>query len=303
MSTADVSSAISAAAQHIASSEYVVAMTGAGISVESGIPPFRGPDGLWTKHGTPSHNGYQRFLEDPAAWWRREMERSVEPWVAELRRAVRNARPNPGHAALAEMERAGYVRSVITQNIDGLHTDAGTENIVEIHGSRRYLRCVECGDKTPRTSLFATEPAPPCNVCGGPGKYDSVLFGEPIPPRVMESAREETNRADCVLVIGSSSTVRPAGGLPRIARANGAKLIEVNTSGTRLTPVCDVVIQAPAAIALPALLVELRQVGVPRGGLPGTPEPDEEHPEHVRFPGTRPQNPPERRRRRGPGAE
>lgn len=241
-------------------------MTGAGISVESGIPPFRGPGGLWTKHGAPSQNGYQSFLKDPAAWWRREVERAVEPWVAELRRSVRNARPNPGHTALAEMESAGFVRAVITQNIDGLHSDAGTENIVEIHGSRRYLRCVECGDRTPRVSLFATEPAPPCGACGGPVKYDSVLFGEPIPPRVLQSAREETNRADCVIVVGSSSTVRPAGGLPRIARANGAILIEVNTSDTRLTPVCDVVIQAPAARALPALLAELRGMAEPEPG-------------------------------------
>lgn len=271
MPTTNVSPAIIAAAQRIASSEYVVAMTGAGISVESGIPPFRGPDGLWTKHGTPSHNGYEKFLEDPAAWWRREMERAVEPWVTELRRSVRNARPNPGHTALAEMERDGFVRSVITQNIDGLHTDAGTENIVEIHGSRRYLRCVKCGDRTPRTSLFATEQAPPCGVCGGPVKYDSVLFGEPIPPRVLESARAETDRADCVLVIGSSSTVRPAGGLPRIARANGARLIEVNTSDTRLTSECDVVIRAPAATALPGLLAQLRRVSVSGGAAPANP--------------------------------
>ncbi|MDA1258881.1 MAG: Sir2 family NAD-dependent protein deacetylase [Chloroflexi bacterium] len=258
MSTADLSAAIAAAAREVASSSYVVAMTGAGISVESGIPPFRGPGGLWTKHGEPSHEGYTRFLENPSAWWRREMERAVEPWVAELRQSVRNARPNPGHTALAGMESAGYVRSIITQNIDGLHTDAGTSNIVEIHGSRRYLRCVECGDRTPRSSLFATEVAPPCRVCGGPVKYDSVLFGEPIPPRVLEAARRETDRADCVIVVGSSSTVRPAGGLPRIARANGATLIEINISETRLSADCDVVIRASASAALPALLAAVR---------------------------------------------
>ena len=275
----------------MASSEYVIAMTGAGISVESGIPAFRGPDGLWTKHGTPSHNGYQRFLDDPAAWWRREIERSVEPWVAELRRSVRKARPNPGHTALAGMERAGFVRSLITQNIDGLHTDAGTKNVVEIHGSRRYLRCVECEDRTPRPSLFATEPAPPCKICGGPVKYDSVLFGEPIPPRVLQSAREETDRADCVLVVGSSSTVRPAGGLPRIAHANGATLIEVNTSDTRLTPDCDVVIQAPAAVALPSLLAELHRIGASRNRLPTTPGPGRGTPGATGAPGAGTSNP------------
>jgi len=253
------STEVGAAARLVKSSQYVVAITGAGISVESGIPPFRGPDGLWTKHGAPAGNGYQSFLEDPSAWWAREMERAVEPWVTELRRSVRNARPNPGHNALAEMERAGYVRSIITQNIDGLHSDAGSEKIVEIHGSRRFLRCVECENRTPRPELFATGPAPPCEICGGPVKYDSVLFGEPIPPTVLKSARSEIDRADCVLVVGSSSTVRPAGGLPRIARANGASLIEINISDTRLTPACDVVIRAAAATALPALLTELHR--------------------------------------------
>ena len=188
------------------------------------------------------------------------MERAVEPWVAELRQSVRDARPNPGHMALVEMERAGYVRSLITQNIDGLHSDAGTENIVEIHGSRRFLRCVKCENRTPRPDLFARQPAPPCEICGGPVKYDSVLFGEPIPAKVLEAARTETDRADCVLVIGSSSTVRPAGGLPRIARANGASLIEINISDTRLTSDCDVVIRASAATALPALLAELHRL-------------------------------------------
>jgi|TARA_B100001964_G_scaffold210993_1_gene245903 NAD-dependent deacetylase len=258
VSTADTVASVSAAARLIKASSYVVAMTGAGISVESGIPPFRGPDGLWTKHGTPSRNGYQSFLQDPASWWKREMERAVEPWVSELRQSVRDAVPTPGHLALVEMESAGFVRSLITQNIDGLHSDAGTQNIVEIHGSRRFLRCVECENRTPRPDLFARQIAPPCERCGGPVKYDSVLFGEPIPPGVLKSARAETDRADCVLVIGSSSTVRPAGGLPRIARANGAKLIEINTSDTRLTGDCDVVIRAPAATALPALLNQLQ---------------------------------------------
>ena len=260
MSPTELATSVGAAARLIATSEYVVAMTGAGISVESGIPPFHGPDGLWTRHGTPSGNGYQSFLEDPAAWWRREMKRAVEPWVAELRESVRNARPNPGHEALVEMERAGWIRSLITQNIDGLHTDAGTQNIVEIHGSRRFLRCVECENRSPRPDLFARQPAPPCAICGGPVKYDSVLFGEPIPPKVLASARAETDRADCVVVIGSSSTVRPAGGLPRIAHANGATLIEINTSDTRLTSDCDVVIRASAATALPDLLAELQKL-------------------------------------------
>lgn len=258
MTPTETTTNLAAAARLILSCEYVIVMTGAGISVESGIPPFRGPSGLWTKHNPPSGNSYQQFLADPEDWWEREMNRAVEPWVSELRKAVIKARPNAGHITLVKMEEAGFVRSLITQNVDGLHADAGTLNLVEIHGSRHYLRCIECENRTPRPNLFAIQPAQPCEKCGGPVKYDSVLFGEPIPPKVLASARAETDKADCVLVVGSSSTVRPAGGLPRIARANGSKLIEINTSATGLSPDCDVVIQAPAETALPGLFAELK---------------------------------------------
>ncbi len=249
-----VTDAIAAAADILVASRHAIALTGAGISVESGIPPFRGPDGLWTKHEPPSPDGYRKFLEDPEAWWRHEIERSVEPWIQDLRRSVRDARPNPGHVALAGLEAAGLVRATITQNIDGLHQDAGSRRVIELHGSRRKFRCVGCGRRTPRPTMYPTRPAPPCEKCGGPVKYDSVMFGEPIPPEVLRAARAEVDAADCVLVIGSSSTVRPAGGLPRIAKVNGAMLIEVNPAPTGLTGISDAVVRDTAASALPALL-------------------------------------------------
>lgn len=250
---ADQAEAIRLAAGLLASSRHAVAMTGAGMSVESGIPTFRGEDGLWARLGGPDHDQYQRFLADPQAYWKRELERSVEPYVVELRRSVAVAGPNEGHRALARLEELGVVRTVITQNIDGLHQSAGSRQVVELHGSRYKMRCVDCGDRTPREDLFLTKAPLPCARCGGRVKFDSVLFGEPIPRTVLEEARAATDRADCVLVIGTSASVRPAGGLPRIARANGARLIEVNPNGTRITSLCDAAICGTAASMLPLL--------------------------------------------------
>ena len=238
----------------IASSSHVVAMTGAGMSVESGIPTFRGRDGIWSRHGTPAPDAYSQFLEDPEAFWKRQRSRRSEPWIAELRTALDAATPNPGHIALAELERAGVLRTIVTQNIDGLHQDAGSRSVVEIHGSRHKLRCVDCGARTPREELFMSQAPPPCESCGGRVKFDSVLFGEPIPAEALEAAMAAANQSDCVLVVGTSASVRPAGGIPRIARANGAMLIEINTSETSLSKSCDVVLRGKAAEVLPKLV-------------------------------------------------
>lgn len=249
---------IAAAAAAIMSSRYVVAMTGAGMSVESGVPTFRGEGGLWTRHEPPKPNAYQAFLRDPEAWWRRERARSAEAWVVELRRALEAAVPHAGHYALANLEKMGVLKSVVTQNIDGLHQTAGSRRVIELHGSRYKMRCVRCGHKRPRKSLFAHAPPPACERCGGPVKFDSVLFGEPIPPEVLAAGRRETDAADCVIAIGTSASVRPAGGLPRIAHANGALLVEVNPNTSSLTRSCDYVLAGPAGSVLPQLLAWAR---------------------------------------------
>lgn len=241
------------AADLVALSRRVIAVTGAGMSVESGIPAFRGGGGLWARLGPPQPDQYQRFLADPGAYWKREMERQVEPYVVELRKTVAAAVPNAGHRALASLEWAGAIGWVITQNIDGLHQAAGSRRVIELHGSRHKMRCIDCGDRSPRDGMFPARPPPPCARCGGRVKFDSVLFGEPIPRQVLDEARARTEEADCVIVIGTSATVRPAGGLPRIARANGARLIEVNPAETSLTPVCDVTLRGTAAVVLPLL--------------------------------------------------
>ncbi|MBI4218798.1 MAG: NAD-dependent protein deacylase [Chloroflexi bacterium] len=247
---AELTERVSKAAELLIGSRHAIAMTGAGMSVESGIPTFRGEAGLWARLGGPDPSQFQNFVADPAAYWKREMERSIDPYIIELRNTLASARPNQGHMALARLEQIGVLKGVITQNIDGLHQAAGSGRVIEVHGSRYRMRCLGCGNRTPRERLFLERPPDPCARCGGIVKYDSALFGEPIPKDVLEAARGETDRADCVLVIGTSSTVRPAAGLPRIARANGAGLIEVNPNSTSLSDVSDVVIRSTAAATL-----------------------------------------------------
>ena len=251
--------ALDAAVRLVLSSERLIAFTGAGISAESGIPTFRGKRGLWTERGTPPANRYRQFLEDSETFWHDELTRALDPWVAGLRRALEQARPNPAHVALAQLESQGALRAVITQNIDGLHQAAGSREVVEVHGSRHKMRCVDCGARTPRVALFLKSPPPPCAGCGGRVKFDSVLFGEPIPADVLRRARGLVDEADCVLVVGTSSTVRPAGGFPRIAKANGARLVEINTSETSLTRACDASLRGAAGDIVPRLVQAVRE--------------------------------------------
>ena len=246
--------AIDAIAAIMRSANYVVAMTGAGMSVESGIPPFRGADGLWTKYGTPSMDGFSQFREDPTGWWNRRINEKIDAHILELRDALTNAKPHAGHFALAGMEQAGVLNSVVTQNIDGLDEKAGLVNLIEIHGNRQKLRCLDCGRRESLGDIVPLFAPDPCTECGGLIKFDTVMFGEPIPDDVMAAARAEIDRADCVLAIGTSATVRPASGLLWIAEASGANIIEINPGKTKITPLCEVSLRATAGRALPALL-------------------------------------------------
>lgn len=228
-------------------------MTGAGMSVESGIPTFRGKDGLWTRHGQPPMDGFKRFREDPVGWWQRQVNRQMDAHIIELRDALVNARPHRGHHALAALEKAGAVHHVITQNIDGLDLKTGLQNLIEIHGNRSRLRCIKCGERTSLGDFVPSEPPEPCDQCGGTVKFDTVMFGEPVPKDTMKAAREQIDRAKCVVAVGTSATVRPASGLMWIARSLGAKVIEINPAETKLTPISDVVVRGTAGEALPAL--------------------------------------------------
>lgn len=245
-----------------------MALVGAGLSVESGIPPFRGPGGLWTRFGEPPMDGYQRFLRDPASYWQEQLRQPAEGPAAEMRHAIEGARPNAGHFALVALERTGLLRYTITQNVDGLHVEAGSQRLVEIHGNRTKLRCIACGLRVPRDGFLIERLPPRCPECGSLIKGDGVMFGEPIPQRWLETCVEQASLCDCMLLVGTSGTVYPAAALPRMVRSRGGMLIEVNPLPTHLTHVCDLVLQGSAARVLP-MLVEAVQ-GLSNGQAPGS---------------------------------
>jgi NAD-dependent deacetylase len=250
--------ALEAAADCLVRARYAIALTGAGLSVESGIPPFRGPGGLWTKHGEPPMNGFQRFLADPARAWAERLDPSGP--MRELWLALAAARPNPGHEALVKLEALGALKAVITQNVDDLHRRAGQQALLEIHGNATLIRCLDCCARFARDAIdFATLP-PRCPRCGGLLKSDTVSFGEPIPPDVLDACFAAAQQADCMLIAGTSATVFPAAQFPFDVAQRGGDLVEVNPYESELTPLCRVVLRGPAGEVLPRLaeLVELR---------------------------------------------
>jgi NAD-dependent deacetylase len=247
---------LDAAARCLANARYVIALTGAGLSVESGIPPFRGPGGLWTKHGEPPMNGYQRFLADPKKAWEDRLNPSGP--IRELFDALARAEPNPGHTALAQLEDMGIVQATITQNIDNLHRLAGSRRVLEIHGNATLIRCVQCVARFERDEIDYALLPPSCPRCNGLLKSDTVSFGEPIPPDVLAACSDEAERADCMLVAGTSATVYPAAGFPMAIADRGGDLIEVNPYPSELTAMCRVTLTGPAGEVLPALVEHVR---------------------------------------------
>jgi NAD-dependent deacetylase len=249
---------ISRAAELVAKARSVVALTGAGLSVESGIPPFRGPGGLWTKHGEPPLDGYQRFLRDPRAAWRERLSPS-EGWAVALHETLARARPNQGHFAFAELEKRGRLDALITQNVDDLHRQAGSRNVLEIHGNHRLLRCIGCMRRFGEGELaIDPEELPPlCPDCGGMVKGDTVHFGEPIPPDVLRGCYEVVERADCMLVAGTSATVFPAAEFPFEVLRRGGSVIEINPYESELTPVATLSLRGPGGAVLARLVDEV----------------------------------------------
>jgi NAD-dependent deacetylase len=247
---------LDAAARCLVEARYVIALTGAGLSVESGIPPFRGPNGLWTKYGEPAMNGYERFLADPQKAW----EERLNPtgYMRELWQALAAAEPNPGHRALVELEEMNVLCATITQNVDNLHRVAGTRRLLEIHGNATLIRCIRCVARFERDEIDYAVLPPRCPRCDGILKSDTVSFGEPIPPDVLAACGAEAERADCMLVAGTSATVYPAAGFPIAIAERGGDLIEVNPYPSDLTPLCRVTLTGPAGEVLPALVERVR---------------------------------------------
>lgn len=241
--------AIQRAARFILNARHPVALTGAGISTASGIPDFRSPNsGLWTQANAVETASIFGFKRHPQAFY---------DWMQPLARKVLQAEPNPAHFALAHMERAGHMQGIITQNIDMLHSKAGSQNVFEIHGHLRRATCIECfteyaAEPTIR-SFLETGRIPCCAACGGVLKPNVILFGEQLPVRELMGARQAARLCDLMLVVGSSLQVAPAGDFPQVAREHGAKLIIINYQETHVDSMADVLFRENAAEVLPRI--------------------------------------------------
>jgi NAD-dependent deacetylase len=238
------------AATTILAARYAIALTGAGMSVESGIPPFRGPGGLWTKYGEPPMNGFQRFMADPKKAWEERLSRRND----DLFKPLTIAKPNPGHLALVELERLEVLRFVITQNIDDLHRQAGQKALAEIHGNWTLIRCLDCRTRFHGDAISLEKLPPSCPRCGGLLKSDTVSFGEPIPIDVLNTCAEHSAKADLVIVAGTSATVYPAAGFALEVKERGGILIEVNLYDSEITQICDLSLRGGSAEVLPRLV-------------------------------------------------
>ena len=253
---------IERAAALLRGARSVVALTGAGLSVESGIPPFRGPGGLWTKYGEPPLDGYQRFLRDPARAWRERLHPS-EGWARGLAETLGRAKPNPGHLALAALEQLGVLGALITQNVDDLHRQAGSKALLEIHGNHALLRCLECHTRYEPAAIPVDEAnlPPRCPGCGGVIKGDTVHFGEPIPPDVLRGCYAAVERCDCMLVVGTTATVYPAAEFPFDVLRRGGHVIEVNPYESELTSAATLSLAGPGGTVLPRLVHHVKRLG------------------------------------------
>ncbi len=242
----------------VAASRRMVVFTGAGISTESGIPDYRGPNGVWARKAIPT---IQTLRTDP--------ETQREHWT--FRRAqyphMLAREPNRGHLALARFEQAGRLLAIITQNIDGLHQKAGNreDRVIELHGSTHKLRCMDCGaeydGRVIQERLEAGAQDPRCTVCGGPLRSATILFGEPLPKEALKLAVAVTQACDLMLVVGSSLVVNPAARLPAIAKANSARLIIINRTPTPLSDIADVHLEAEAGPTLDELARRVLDAG------------------------------------------
>jgi len=230
-----------------------VALTGAGISTESGVPDFRGPQGLWTKNPKAERlSNIHYYMSDPEV---RQLA-----WQQRLAHPAWRAKPNAGHLALASLERAGKLRALITQNIDGLHEKAGnsTEKVIEVHGTVHEVVCMTCGRRGPMADVLARvragESDPPCLECGGILKSATISFGQQLVPDVIDRAMRAADEADLLLAIGSTLQVYPVAAVVPRAKSAGARIVILNAEATRFDDIADVVIQQRIGDVLPALI-------------------------------------------------
>ncbi len=222
----------------------VVVLTGAGISAESGIPTFRGKDGLWNRYDPHELATPEAFNRNPRLVWE---------WYDWRRQLIAKAQPNEGHRILAQMEKELGDVWIITQNVDGLHQKAGSEKVIELHGNIWKVRCLECACEYYDYTAPLEELPPRCKNCSGLVRPGVVWFGEALPPDAIEKAIRLSQEADLFLVVGTSAQVYPAAELPFIAKRVGATLIEVNPEETPITPYCNLAYRESASTGLKKL--------------------------------------------------
>jgi NAD-dependent deacetylase len=233
-------------------SKRIVALTGAGISTESGIPDFRGPQGVWTKNPKAERlSNIHYYMSDP------EVRRLA--WQSRLEHPAWHATPNAGHRALVELERRGTLQALVTQNIDGLHQLAGSapETVIEVHGTMRDVRCMACEWRGPMGPVLdrvrAGEDDPPCERCGGILKSATISFGQSLEPDVIARAMRAAEQADLLIAIGTSLQVYPVAGAVPIAKSAGARAVIVNAEPTPFDEIADAVLREPIGDVLPRI--------------------------------------------------
>jgi NAD-dependent deacetylase len=233
----------------IKKAKRITVFTGAGISVESGIPPFRGENGLWTKYN-PEFLEINHFIENPEDSWLLIREIFYDFFGA--------AKPNAAHIALAKMEEEKFLKTIITQNIDNLHQEAGNTRVYEYHGTSKQLVCLNCNSYFDSSEIKLDNLPPFCKKCGGLLKPDFVFFGEPIPPKVQSHSIAEAQESDVFILIGTTGEIMPASAIPYLAKENGAKIIEVNISNSNYTKsIVDIFLKGKATVIMKALTREL----------------------------------------------
>ncbi|NBU94603.1 MAG: NAD-dependent deacetylase [Actinobacteria bacterium] len=239
--------------QWVGEAQRIVVLTGAGISTDSGIPDFRGPNGVWTKNpAAEKASDISYYLNDP------EVRRAA--WQSRLNNPAWHAEPNHGHLAIAALERDGRLHGLVTQNIDGLHQRAGNDpdRVIEVHGTIWFSRCWDCGDRCDMADTLervrAGDPDPSCDLCGGILKSDTISFGQALVPEVIDRALRVSSEADLMLAVGSTLSVFPAANCVPRARAAGAKVVIVNGESTAMDRYADEVLLGDIGSILPAIL-------------------------------------------------
>ena len=240
------------AAEDLAAAGNVAALTGAGISVESGIPPFRGKGGLEERFDLMEIAHIDVFMRDPAKVWKILFKEMIE--------IVDRAKPNDGHKGLAKLEKQNKLKTIITQNVDGLHQAAGNTDVIEFHGSFARQRCMDCNKKYETRKVDVSVIPPRCE-CGGILRPDAILYGEMIPDDAMWRSRQAATDCDLMLVVGTSAVVQPAAMIPVIAKDNGAKIVEINPERTPLTDeISDYLIMGEAGEVMNRIVAAMEKI-------------------------------------------